>query len=262
MKHIYNIYLIYGENLEDINRVNLFDVPFINTTMSDAIKLVDNCVVNKQKKKVFYINADCYNKIVKDQKYARCFDDKTLVFPDGIGVRLACTINQSHLIENLNGTDMFNYLLDLANERKYSLFFLGAENSVINKLVKKIKLKYPGIIIKGYHSGFFSKNEESHILEEINIASPDMLFVAFGAPSQELWISKHYSSLNFNIAFGVGGLFDFYSGNKKRAPLWLRRFGLEWTYRLYIEPKRMWRRYLIGNIIFFFNFFKWFKTKS
>ncbi len=248
--------------MEDKNTINLFDVPFINTTMSDAINLVDSCILNKQKKKVFYINADCYNKVVKDHSYAGCFDGKTLVFPDGIGVRIACAINQTPLVANLNGTDMFHNLLELASIRKYTLFFLGAEEDVVNKMVKNIKFKYPEVKIKGWHSGFFSKKEESDILNEINEVSPDMLFVALGAPLQELWISQHYSSLNFNIAFGVGGLFDFFSGYKKRAPAWLRKFGLEWIYRLYLEPKRMWRRYLIGNIIFLFNLFKWMIRKK
>jgi N-acetylglucosaminyldiphosphoundecaprenol N-acetyl-beta-D-mannosaminyltransferase len=106
------------------------------------------------------------------------------------------------------------------------------------------------VTVCGTQHGYFSTAEETDVLRSIEDAKTDLLLVAFGAPKQDLWIREKLGSSNVRVAIGVGGLFDFFSGRIPRAPLWLREMGLEWTYRLYQEPRRLWRRYVVGNAIF------------
>ena len=110
--------------------------------------------------------------------------------------------------------------------------------------------------IAGYHHGYFSEEEKNSIFKKIEESGASLLLVAFGAPKQDIWIQKNIASMKLKVAMGVGGLFDFYSGNIPRAPLWMREMGLEWLYRLYQEPWRLWKRYVIGNPIFIYRVLK------
>jgi len=121
----------------------------------------------------------------------------------------------------------------------------------------ELENKYEGLKIAGTYHGFFDKvNENENILQMINESKADILLVAFGAPYQEKWINSNFSKLNPTILMGVGGLFDFYSGNIKRAPDWMREIGMEWLYRFSREPKRMWKRYFVGNPVFIYRVLK------
>ena len=150
--------------------------------------------------------------------------------------------------ENVNGTDMFPLLCARLNARAGRLFLLGARQEVVQGVARWVRANYPEVVLCGVRDGYFSRN--ASVIEQVNQARPDVLLVAMGAPKQEAWIANHRHQLKAKVCIGVGGLFDFYSGRTPRAPLWLREIGLEWTFRLYQEPGRMWRRYLIGNIIF------------
>jgi N-acetylglucosaminyldiphosphoundecaprenol N-acetyl-beta-D-mannosaminyltransferase len=121
-----------------------------------------------------------------------------------------------------------------------------------------LEKQYQGLKIVGENNGYFEKNtiEEKNIINSINESHADILLVGLGAPFQEKWIHSHRKELSSKILMGVGGLFDFYSGNIPRAPLWIRKMGLEWTYRLYQEPRRMFKRYVIGNPLFIYRVYK------
>jgi N-acetylglucosaminyldiphosphoundecaprenol N-acetyl-beta-D-mannosaminyltransferase len=110
-------------------------------------------------------------------------------------------------------------------------------------------------VISGAHHGFFSEAEEADVLETIRRSGAAVLLVAFGAPKQDLWISRNLAAAQVRVAMGVGGLFDFYSGRIPRAPSWMRELGLEWMYRFIQEPRRMWRRYFVGNVVFLYRVF-------
>ena len=153
---------------------------------------------------------------------------------------------------------MLPFLCSLAEENKFSIFLLGGKPGIPEKMRENLLLKYPDLNIVGVHHGFFDREtEEGYIIDEINKASADILLVAFGAPTQEKWIYNHRKQLKPQILMGVGGLFDFFSGNIPRAPKWMREMGFEWIFRLLQEPKRMWKRYIIGNPVFIFRVFRW-----
>jgi N-acetylglucosaminyldiphosphoundecaprenol N-acetyl-beta-D-mannosaminyltransferase len=178
------------------------------------------------------------------------------VFADGIGLKLAGIILNSKVSENVNGTDLFPKLCEDLAKNGRSLYLLGAKPGVAQAAASWAVKKYAGLRIAGTQDGYYSQSEESRVIEKIKASQPDVLLVAMGAPKQELWIEKNSQSTQATVTMGVGGLFDFYSGNIKRAPKWMSSMGLEWIFRLMQEPQRMWKRYLIGNWIFMIRIFK------
>jgi N-acetylglucosaminyldiphosphoundecaprenol N-acetyl-beta-D-mannosaminyltransferase len=166
------------------------------------------------------------------------------------------------LLENLNGTDMLPYLCENAVKNRFRIFLLGAQPGVAEKAKANLIKKFNGLQISGTQHGYFGKEEEQKVIEKINKSKTDILLVALGVPKQEKWICGNLSKLQVKVAMGVGGLFDFYSGKIKRAPRWMREVGLEWLYRVLQEPKRMWRRYIIGNPLFLLRVIKWKMAKQ
>ncbi|QSH41979.1 WecB/TagA/CpsF family glycosyltransferase [Lentisphaerota bacterium ZTH] len=231
--------------------VTIMGVTFRNITMQEVIDLFIKDIVAGSRKKVFFVNPDCFNKTVKNKYYYEILRRGDYVLPDGIGVLLACKFNGTPLRENVNGTDMLPFLCRVAVENSFSIYLLGARPGVAEAMGGRLKKTYPGLKICGSHHGFIDSSEERGIvINEINAAGPDILLVAMGAPAQEIWIDRFASELNAKVIIGVGGLFDFYSGNMQRAPRWMREIGLEWLFRLLQEPRRMFLRYILGNPLF------------
>jgi exopolysaccharide biosynthesis WecB/TagA/CpsF family protein len=200
--------------------------------------------------RLFYVNADCLNLAWSDRDYRQALQAADLLLPDGSGVALAARLTGQSLIENLNGTDMFLPLCEQAVANGWRVWFLGGRPEVNAGLLENLKQRMPALQIAGHKHGYFDPQSEAEIVQQIRADQPDLLFVAMGAPMQERWIAKYADSLQVPVMLGVGGLFDFYSGRIPRAPYLLRKWGLEWTWRLLQEPLRLWRRYLIGNPLF------------
>jgi N-acetylglucosaminyldiphosphoundecaprenol N-acetyl-beta-D-mannosaminyltransferase len=234
-------------------KVKLFDIEFFNISMREAIEYINSAVSLKTQKVIFFMNPDCFNQTFKNPQYINDLKKADYIFPDGSGVNLACKILNQPLKENINGTDMFPFILEESLKKSYNIFFLGAKDEVVRELKEKMQKRYPALNIVGIHSGYFSKEQNESIIEQINSSKANILFVAFGVPIQERWIIENRSKLNINVILGVGGLFDFYSDKTPRAPKYLREIGLEWTYRLKQEPKRMWKRYILGNPLFLYR---------
>ncbi|HVG18587.1 MAG TPA: WecB/TagA/CpsF family glycosyltransferase, partial [Blastocatellia bacterium] len=126
----------------------------------------------------------------------------------------------------------------------------GARDEAVRRLVERFTLRHPGLRLAGYRNGYFHPSESSAVAETIRRSRADLLFVAMGSPAQEYWIASNLASTGARFALGVGGSFDHLSGLARRAPRWMRRAGFEWLYRLLREPRRLWRRYLVGNTAF------------
>lgn len=250
---------LYHVNTESFSdKINLFGMTFMNLGMKEAVEIIKQAVKNKFKKKIYFVNPDCLNTIFTDSEYLNVLNKGDYVFPDGIGINIACRIIKNPLKENVNGTDMLPFLCTMLSDNKYSMYLLGAKPGIAEKMKKRLEKKYPELNIAGYRDGYFNrKTENKQVIESINKSEAEVLLIAFGAPNQEKWIHENADKLNCNVLIGVGGLFDFYSGNIKRAPKWMREIGLEWFYRLIQEPGRMWRRYIIGNPLFVFRVIKW-----
>ena len=199
---------------------------------------------------VSFVNADCANLAYRDAEYLRVVNGSALVLADGIGMKLAGHLLGQELKQNVNGTDLFPRLCAALAGAKTRVFLLGARPEVVAGVRAWIEQQHPALIVCGSRDGYFSPAEEPQVIADIATSRADLLLVALGAPRQEKWIARNLGQTGVKVALGVGGLFDFYSGRIPRAPLWLRELGCEWVYRLYQEPRRMWRRYLIGNLLF------------
>lgn len=195
-----------------------------------------------------FVNADCVNIAARDARYRRDVEGMDLRLPDGIGVALAAGMAGGRLAANLNGTDLFPVLCDGAVRRGRSIYFLGGAPGVAARAAAAAARAHPGLRIAGTAHGY--GGDEAETVARINASGADIVLVAMGAPLQEAFIARHAAALEAGLCMGVGGLFDFLSGEKPRAPAPLRRAGLEWAWRLAVEPKRLARRYLLGNPLF------------
>lgn len=236
---------------------SITNISFFNGSFEKAIGLVQSGLEERVSRIYYYLNAHAINLAAKDKEFHAILRNNAFNFPDGMGLKIAGRFEGYRLQENLNGTDMYPKLMDLAKDNDYSVFFLGAKENVLDNLCLNARKNWETVRIAGRHHGYFDKKEESpSVIEKINFAKPDILFVSFGMPLQEKWIAKYAPSIEAKAIFATGGLFDFYGGKVKRAPIWMRKLGLEWLYRMFIEPKRLWKRYVLGNPVFLMRLIK------
>ncbi|MDD5596617.1 MAG: WecB/TagA/CpsF family glycosyltransferase [Victivallaceae bacterium] len=255
--------LFFNPHKEFTPEINLLDIKFNNINMKEAIAALNADIAAGRRRKVYYVNADCFNKAVKDENYLEILRKGDYILPDGVGVLIACKMLGFGLKENVNGTDMLPFLCRMAVEQDYSVFLFGAKPGVAALMRDRLLEAYPGLRIAGERHGYFEcESEEREMLEKIKSLRPDILLVALGAPVQEKWIEKHFDELPCRLMIGVGGLFDFYSGRIKRAPMWVREIGMEWIFRLAMEPGKRFKRYLIGNILFLWRVSRWRKRRG
>lgn len=232
------------------------NVAMDNMNVEEGLAALERNLNSHKKTTVYFLNAHCYNIAQKDFEYRNIINQADFLLNDGIGIMLGARMFGVQLKENLNGTDFIPELLKLASEKRYTAYLLGAGNGVAGKAADKLRATIPGIRIVGSRSGYFSKKANEEIVREINQLAPDILIVGRGVPIQEKWIYDNKESLKATIILGVGAYIDFASGRIPRAPLFMRRLKMEWVYRLLLEPRRMWKRYLIGNILFFYYLMK------
>ncbi|MGB1309102.1 MAG: WecB/TagA/CpsF family glycosyltransferase, partial [Oceanihabitans sp.] len=174
-----------------------------------------------------------------------------LINADGQAVVWASKILKKPLKERVAGIDLMTNLVELAHKKNHKIFFFGAKENVVKKVVDTYTNKYSANIIAGYRNGYFKKEDEQKIASQIANSGANILFVAISSPTKENFLHQNKAILSkVNFIMGVGGSFDVVSGLVKRAPLWMQNAGLEWFYRFAQEPKRMWKRYLIGNTKF------------
>ena len=196
------------------------------------------------------VNAASINELAKNEELVHAFNNSNLINIDGISIVWALRFLGFYVPERVACPDLANDILALAEKKNYSIFILGAQDKVLTLCIQKLKIDFPELRIAGSRNGYFQEEEEGIILDMINNVSPDILFLGMPSPRKELFVEKYKSLLNAKYIFGVGGYFDILSGLTKRAPRWLQNIGMEWFYRFLQEPKRMWRRYLIGNFKF------------
>ena len=234
----------------EANQVEMFGYPIENVTLNDAVSQIDQALNSDKQSLVAFLNADCVNRLSTHQSYRDCLNSFQFIYADGIGMRIASSIFQTPIKENVNGTDMFPRLCRQLESTEKRVFLFGGRPGVAAAVQEKLARDYPGLTVCGTHHGFEGPENVHQVIQEINDANTDLLIVAKGAPLQELWLHEHLSKTCAKVGIGVGGLFDFFSERVSRAPQWLRELGMEWFYRFYQEPGRLWRRYFIGNVTF------------
>lgn len=190
-----------------------------------------------------------FNGISNEFLHKSFLDDHTILIPDGIGTVLASKIVKEPVKERIPGIEVMKKVIEMAISENKSVYFLGAKEEVVNATVDNLKKQYPSLKVAGKHNGFFDINNCDDLVKEIKESNPWAIFVATGSPKQEQFIEDHFSELPCKIFMGVGGSFDIYSGNLKRAPKWMQKIGLEWLYRVANEPKRIKRLGVIPKFL-------------
>lgn len=251
----HNIFRFPSDDLNDLNglkrnRLSLFDINIDNLSLEEAAHSLCLSAQSTTPDCAAFINADCVNQFYGNHPYKKCVQTFNWVFGDGIGIRLAAKMQGMTFRDNVNGTDLFPVLLNKLDTANLRVFLLGGQDQTAAKVAARIHQEHANINIVGHHHGFLNSQSSKHVQALIKNTRPDVLFVAMGAPHQELWIQQHANKLQIPLAIGVGGLFDFYSGQVSRAPLVIRKMNLEWVWRLAVQPKDKAKRYLIGNPLF------------
>ena len=218
----------------------------------ETLEICKEYLESDKTRTLFFINAHCFNIAQKNDEYREALKNADLVLNDGIGVSIGAKIKGIGLKENMNGTDFIPRLLKFAKERKEKIFLLGGKPGIAELAAKNLVQNHPGILVTGYADGYFE--DQNEVIHQINSSGATLLVCGMGVPLQEIWISKNRDRFsNLRIAIAGGAILDFLSGNVSRAPGWIRKAGMEWGYRLMLEPKRLWKRYLVGNVIFFYH---------
>ncbi len=236
-----------------VSVLRFFGVDIVNTTMDEAVEWIIRRAKSGISSQLCFVNPDCLNIAYGDAEYARVLSAADRVLPDGIGIHLACRIIGTSLIANVNGTDLFPRLCERAAAEDVAIYMLGSGPGCAAAAARNMQGKYGRLKVAGTHPGYFTALDEGRVIDEINRSGADVLLVGLGAPRQDVWLADNASRLRPAVKIGVGGLFDFYSERISRAPDWMREIGLEWVWRLAMEPRRMWRRYVIGNPHFLFR---------
>lgn len=208
------------------------------------------------------INAHSYNTAKKDVLFAEALAKGDALIPDGASIVKACRWikAKSQPTERIAGWDLFELEMGRLNERGGKCFFMGSNEKVLSLIKQRARVEYPNIVVETYSPPYkpeFSEEDNRAIIRTINEANPDLLWIGMTAPKQEKWTYSHWEELNIHCHVGtIGAVFDFFAGTVERAPVWWQEHSLEWLYRLIKEPKRMWRRYIIGNTLFLWNMWK------
>ena len=229
--------------------------PIMNTyvnaiTMDETIAYVEQIVDERKLTQHVVINASKVNLMEKDAKLRDIVNACPLINADGASIVWAAKRLGVPLKERVTGCDLFQRLVEVASKKGYKIFLFGAKEEVVTKVKTIFETMYPGIQIVGYRNGYFKDEDEATIVQQMRESGADMMFVAFSSPKKEYWVNKYLTDIGIPFVMGVGGSFDIVAGVTDRAPIWFQEHGLEWFYRFIQEPKRMWKRYIIGNAQF------------
>jgi N-acetylglucosaminyldiphosphoundecaprenol N-acetyl-beta-D-mannosaminyltransferase len=234
-----------------MERANVLGCPITRLNLDGFVARIEEFITSRKPHYVAVVNVAKLVKMRSDKELEQSVLAADLIGADGVPVVWVSRLFGTPLPGRVNGTDLMYRLLERANEKNYRIFFFGATEEALEKVLEVVRQNYPGVQITGSQDGYFTAAEEPAIVQKIRNTKPDILFIAFGTPKKELWVKKYMSAMGVPLIHGVGGSFDVLAGVIPRAPLWMQRAGLEWLFRLCQEPRRMWRRYLTTNTVFF-----------
>lgn len=232
------------------SRIQFFGASIDPLTMPETLKRVEEIIHSKTITQHVVVNVAKIVLMQKDEQLKKIVNSCGLINADGQGIVWGANLLGEKIPERVAGVDLFLNIVELSAQKGYRLYFLGAKDQVVKKVIEIFKLKYPTIKIAGYRHGYFSKEEEPSIAQAISQSKADVLFVAMSSPQKEYFLGQYASVMKVPFMMGVGGSFDVVAGITQRAPVWMQKIGLEWFYRLLCEPGRMWKRYLTTNCIY------------
>lgn len=227
--------------MRDCVRILGVDIDNINIEEAGEItkKLVETS--NKSCKMIVAPNVEFIMTAQKDEEFSKILKKADFATPDSIGVMIGGKLQKKPFKQRIPGQSYFRKVLEVGEKEGWTFYLLGGEGDVPKLAVENIKKIYPKLNIVGYHEGFFKTDSEEDVIKQINDLKPNVLFVAMGAPTQEKWIAKHQSELKVDVAAGQGGTFDYEAGKIKRAPIVFQKLGIEWLWRLALQPSRIFR---------------------
>ena len=230
----------------------LFDIPIDLAHPAELLRTIIGWASEPRTRRVMYVNAHVVNQSRITPGLAQALRRADLVYCDGYGVRLAARVLGRSVPHRMTGADWIWGLAQLCEISGHSMYLLGSEPPLAQEAAARLRRLYPGLDVAGTHHGFFDLDSphNERVMEDIVAHRPRIVLVGMGTPKQELWVDRYADQLQGAVVWTVGALFDYVSGHVPRAPRWLADNGLEWIFRLAIEPQRMWRRYLLGNPVF------------
>ncbi|MDM8516630.1 WecB/TagA/CpsF family glycosyltransferase [Desulfobacterales bacterium HSG16] len=204
---------------------------------------------------VTYVNCHTMNSATDDPVLKKAYSKSAITYCDGAGVVIGAKILGRHLPERMTSATFIHDFCKKWQDEGIRIFFLGGLPKVAQKACEHLKQLYPKLEIAGFHHGYFQKNgtEEEAVISMISKARPHILFIGFGTPLQEYWAIRNEERLNANVIWPIGALVDYLSGQVSRCPEWMANHSLEWLFRFMIEPRRMFKRYIIGNPLFIYR---------
>lgn len=230
--------------------VRLFGLPISRMTQQQTLAWLEKNVLQPEgvRSCVFSANVDQIIRYHSDPILREAFAVANLIVPDGMPVVWAGQWLGQRLPERVTGIDLLCGVCDLAARRGHRCFLLGSRPEVAARAAENLCLRFPGLNVCGWHHGYF--HDDRPVVDVINSAGTDVLFVGMGSPRQENWLRQNFDRLPCRLAMPVGGSFEVIAGLRKRAPVLFQKMGMEWCWRLYQEPRRLWRRYLIEDLKF------------
>ncbi len=237
-----------------MNRVNVGNVLIDNISLSETLDKVEALIAKGEPCYVVNPNVDIIVKYNHDKDLARFYDKAALTLVDGTPVLWAAKFFGEPLKEKISGSDFVPRICELSAEKGYRIFFLGGREGAAVKAKEVMEARYSGTKIVGTYCppmGFENDEAEcQRIFDAVKDAKPDILFVGLGSPKQDRWIEKYHQLLGVPVSMGIGVTFEFIAGMVQRAPKWMQKNGLEWSWRLAMEPRRLWKRYLVDDVQF------------
>lgn len=228
----------------------LFGVAVHATTEEEMVDVCDGAIQSRERLNIGVVNAAKMVNMRRQPLLRASVLGSDVVLADGMSIVWASRILGRPLPARVNGTNLFEKLLALADRRQYGVYFLGAAEEVLDEMCRRVEARYPRLRVVGSHDGFFSEEEEDEIAADIRRSRPDLLFVGITSPKKEIFLARWGSEMDVPVCHGVGGSFDVLAGKVRRAPRAWQRAGLEWLFRTLQEPRRLWKRYLVTNSIF------------
>ncbi|PPS44233.1 WecB/TagA/CpsF family glycosyltransferase [Chroococcidiopsis sp. TS-821] len=248
-------------------RINLCGVKIDRITLDEAVDLIVNhAVLNNEPEYVVTPNAQHILLLQDDSHFSEIYANAFLVVADGVPLVWASQLLGKSLPGRVNGTDLFEQLCKVAAEKGLRVFLLGGRPQAAEHAAKLLQQRHPDLNVVGTYCppyGFETDQEELVAINaKIRAAAPHLLFVGLGAPKQEYWMYHNYQKIGVPISIGIGGSFELVSGLVPRAPIWMQKTGLEWFFRLLAEPRRLWKRYILGNPHFVWLVFRQWLSQS
>jgi len=244
---------LISASMPEIQTMNLLGIPFHCLKKENILLYIDHIISQRIPRQICLANAFTVTLAQRNAPFKRLLNQASLVLADGMSIVWGGQWIGLKIPERIAGPDFMEMLCADSAEKGHTVFLMGSSPENLLQLTSVLKSRWPSLMVESYSPPMcqeLSEEETQHIIHQLEATKPDILFVGMTCPKQEIWIAKNLHRLQVPVCAGVGAAFDFLSGSIPRAPQWLRQSGLEWLYRLYCEPRRLWKRYLLGNAIF------------